>query len=59
VNRSLPARGWKRGYIYSATSELRQRPGTERFTGYFVTDGKSMPPHPANGSTGIVLLTLR
>jgi hypothetical protein len=56
---TLPARTWKRGYIYSVTSELRQRPGTERFNGYFVTDGKSMPPRPANGSASILLLTLR
>jgi hypothetical protein len=56
---ALPARTWKRGYVYSVTSELRKRPGTERFTGYFVTDGKSMPPRPVNGTPSIALLVLR
>jgi hypothetical protein len=54
----LPARTWKHGYIYSVTSEIRKRPGTESFTGYFVTDGKSMPPRPANGSAKVSLLVL-
>jgi hypothetical protein len=55
----LAPRTWKQGYIYSVTSELRPRPGTERFVGYFESDGKSMPPRPASGGNGIVLVVLR
>jgi hypothetical protein len=55
---ALPMRTWKQGYIYSVASELRQRPGTERFAGYFVTDGKSTPPRAATGSKTISLVVM-
>jgi 4-amino-4-deoxy-L-arabinose transferase-like glycosyltransferase len=55
----LAPKTWKRGYIYSAASELRQRPGTERFVGFFESDGKSPPPRAASGNGKIELVVLR
>jgi hypothetical protein len=56
---ALPARGWKRGYIYSLRSEIRQRPGAERFLGYFEQDRRGTTPRPSSGADTISLLELR
>jgi hypothetical protein len=56
----LPAKAWKRGYIYSLRNEIRQRPGAERFTGYFESPDRHGPgPQPANGIDSITLLDLK
>ncbi|MDP9033949.1 MAG: glycosyltransferase family 39 protein [Myxococcota bacterium] len=54
-----PTRLWKPGYIYVQESEVRHRPGLERFAGYFVGPPSSMPPQPAGGQGQVPLLTLR
>lgn len=41
---ALPATLWKRGFIYSAVSEIRARPGTERFYGYWQRRAISAAP---------------
>jgi hypothetical protein len=56
---ALPARAWKRGYIYSLRSEIRQRPGSERYVGYFESVDRRTAPRLANGAESVTLLDLR
>jgi 4-amino-4-deoxy-L-arabinose transferase-like glycosyltransferase len=54
---SLPRRLWKAGFIYSVRSEIRQRPGQEKFAGSFQADAGE-PPHPLSGPARVELLDL-
>ena len=38
----IPTTRWRPGFIYSSVSEIRSRPGTERFYGYLEGAGQSM-----------------
>lgn len=51
----LPTTLWKKGYMYVTESEIRPRPGTERFFGFW----KLNDPRPVKGPTRIPLLTVR
>jgi Dolichyl-phosphate-mannose-protein mannosyltransferase len=45
---------WKKGYIYATESEIRPRPGTESFFGYWELN----QPRPVSGPGRILLLTV-
>ena len=47
---AIPPRLWKAGFIYVARTEIRQRPGLERFTGYFIGGKDPMRPKPVDGA---------
>ena len=55
---ALPPRLWRAGFIYTSTSEIRHRPGQERFYGFwFSRDGGSVP-EPERGPRRVTLLRL-
>ncbi len=56
---AIPPRLWKAGYIYVDHTEIRHRPGRERFVGFFVGGTDANRPKPVDGSRDVPLLTLR
>jgi hypothetical protein len=56
---TIPPRRWKPGYIYASHTEIRHRPGRERFVGFFVGGPEISRPTPLDGARDILLLTLR
>jgi hypothetical protein len=54
---AIPTRLWKKDFIYSVRTELRQRPGPERFTGHF-SGQPGEPPKLAAGAAEVDLLEL-
>ncbi len=55
---SLPPHLWKAGFLYAYRTEIRKRPGRERFSGSWVSRGEPAPiPVPRAGP--VVLLELR
>ncbi|MBV9946023.1 MAG: glycosyltransferase family 39 protein [Myxococcales bacterium] len=54
----LPMRLWKKDFIYTAESEIRKRPGRERFVGYFGGAAGEPGPHALDRSGWIPLLIL-
>ncbi len=56
---AIPPKLWKAGFIYVDRTEIRPRPGLERFTGSFVGGKDATRPRPVVGPREIPLLTLR
>ncbi len=56
---SIPTSFWKAGYIYTSVTEIRKRPGTERYYGYFHTTRGTTPPLPDKGGVRRTLLVLK
>ncbi len=56
---AVPPRLWKPGYIYASHTEIRQRPGRERFVGFFTGGNEAARPRPVDGARDVTLLTLR
>jgi len=48
---------WKAGYVYASETEIRARPGVERYYGYWY--GGRAAPVPDNGKARVLLLTTR
>jgi hypothetical protein len=46
---------WKPGYVYASETEIRARPGVERYYGYWY--GGASAPLPDNGTARVLLLT--
>ena len=42
----ISPRLWRAGFIYEYRINVRKRPGTERFEGFWFTRGKGVPPSP-------------
>jgi hypothetical protein len=55
----IPPRFWKPGFIYVDRTEIRHRPGRERFFGFFVGGSDVTRPKPVDGARDVGLLTLR
>jgi hypothetical protein len=55
----IPPHLWKAGYIYASHTEIRHRPGRERFMGFFTGGADNSRPKPVDGSRDVPLLTLR
>lgn len=56
---AIPPRVWKKGHAYFYESELRRRPGRERFYGFwFSRSGGAAPPVPKAGPPQTTLLVL-
>jgi hypothetical protein len=55
----IPPRLWKTGFIYVDQTEIRRRPGTERFTGFFTGGKEATQPKAVDGAHEIPLLKLR
>jgi hypothetical protein len=47
---TLPARLWKKGFIYVSRDPVQHRPGRERFVGFFSTT-RDLPARPAVAAT--------
>jgi hypothetical protein len=59
LNVPLSTKLWKAGFIYASTSEIRKRPGRERFVGYWASsDGLAPPRRPIAGARRDTLLVL-
>jgi hypothetical protein len=56
---SIPSGLWKKGFIYTSVTEIRKRPGLERYYGYFHTVRGGTPPLPAKGGVRRTLLMLQ
>jgi hypothetical protein len=56
---AIPPRMWKTGFIYASHTEIRHRPGRERFVGFFVGGPDLSRPKPVDGARDVPLLTLR
>lgn len=56
---SIPSGLWKAGYIYTSVTEIRKRPGLERYYGYFHRTQGGTPPLPEKGGVRRTLLLLR
>ena len=54
---ALPPTLWRPRFIYAYSSEIRKRPGRERFYGYWVASGGPVPKN-AHGADPVTLLTL-
>ncbi|MCC6215434.1 MAG: glycosyltransferase family 39 protein [Polyangiaceae bacterium] len=56
---ALPPASWKKGHVYFYETELRRRPGRERFYGFwFSRGGGAAPPVPTAGPPQTTLLVL-
>ncbi len=55
----VPPRLWKSGCIYASHTEIRHRPGRERFVGFFTGGSDANRPKPVDGSREVPLITLR
>lgn len=55
----IPPRLWKAGFIYVDRTEIRHRPGRERFIGFFTGGPEPTRPRPVDGAPNVSLLTLR
>ncbi len=55
----IPPRLWKPGFIYVDHTEIRHRPGRERYVGFFVGGPEAARPRPLDGARDVPLLTLR
>jgi hypothetical protein len=51
----LSPRLWRKGFIYSVKSEIRQRPGSERLDGFFDAPAGREAPRPATGAKSVLL----
>jgi Dolichyl-phosphate-mannose-protein mannosyltransferase len=56
---TIPPRLWKTGFIYASHSEIRHRPGRERFIGFFIGGPEASRPRPVDGARDVPLLTIR
>ncbi len=56
---TIPPKFWKAGYIYASHTEIRHRPGRERFIGFFIGGPEATRPRPVDGARDVPLLTLR
>jgi hypothetical protein len=56
---TIPPRLWKAGFIYADRTEIRQRPGSEYFTGFFTGGKEATRPKAVDGAREIPLVTLR
>jgi hypothetical protein len=55
---AIPPAFWKTGFIYVDRTEIRHRPGTEMFSGYFTGGSENTLPRPVSGSATVPLLAL-
>lgn len=55
---SVPPALWKKGFVYVWTSEIRHRPGRERFCGFWDSHDSGPFPQPVGGPSRTTLLTL-
>jgi len=56
---SIPTGLWKPGFIYTSVTEIRKRPGQERYYGYFHATRKGKLPLPLKGNVRRNLLILK
>ena len=56
---SIPTSLWKPGFIYTSVTEIRKRPGLERYYGYFHATRGGKPPIPVKGPVRRTLLMLK
>jgi hypothetical protein len=56
---AIPPKFWKAGYIYASHTEIRHRPGRERFIGFFIGGSEATRPKPVDGARDVPLLTIR
>lgn len=56
---TVPSSLWKSGFIYTSVTEIRKRPGLERYYGYFHARAGGKPPLPVKGGVRRTLLMLR
>lgn len=55
---ALPPSLWKEGYIYAKHSEIRKRPGRERFYGFYYSRNGGKTPRPERGPIEVPLLEI-
>jgi len=53
---ALPPSLWRPGYLYASHTEIRSRPGRERFYGAFYSRNGGAVPKPVTGPTKVTLL---
>lgn len=58
LNLPLAPKFWIPGFIYASTSEIRKRPGRERFYGYWISGHGDTPRRPVHRASRTTLLVL-